>query len=135
MQAVTHVILICFGRICRVWVLCNDVRFSIDPQWQGETQEFCPNAKVVLVGCKLDMRTDLNVLRELSKLRLIPVTHEQVRRDTLKENTAQFSVFAVIIRDYFFSPAREGEHYQVSDADSHYKSLHYSVCSCTITNM
>ncbi|KAG7227936.1 hypothetical protein INR49_013730 [Caranx melampygus] len=40
-------------------------------------KEFCPNAKVVLVGCKLDMRTDLNVLRELSKHRLIPVTHEQ----------------------------------------------------------
>lgn len=50
------------------------------PQWQGETQEFCPNAKVVLVGCKLDMRTDVNTLRELSKQRLIPVTHEQVRR-------------------------------------------------------
>ncbi|KFQ12738.1 Rho-related GTP-binding protein RhoN, partial [Leptosomus discolor] len=46
-------------------------------QWQGETQEFCPNAKIVLVGCKLDMRTDLNTLRELSKQRLIPVTHEQ----------------------------------------------------------
>ncbi|KAK4808657.1 hypothetical protein QYF61_020146 [Mycteria americana] len=46
--------------------------------WQGETQEFCPNAKIVLVGCKLDMRTDLNTLRELSKQRLIPVTHEQV---------------------------------------------------------
>ncbi|KAL0984400.1 hypothetical protein UPYG_G00140940 [Umbra pygmaea] len=50
---------------------------SVVKKWQGETQEFCPNAKVVLVGCKLDMRTDLNVLRELSKLRLIPVTHEQ----------------------------------------------------------
>ncbi|KAJ8253703.1 hypothetical protein COCON_G00203150 [Conger conger] len=45
--------------------------------WQGETQEFCPNAKVVLVGCKLDMRTDVSTLRELSKQRLIPVTHEQ----------------------------------------------------------
>lgn len=52
------------------------------PQWQGETQEFCPNAKVVLVGCKLDMRTDVNTLRELSKQRLIPVTHEQVRTKT-----------------------------------------------------
>lgn len=51
----------------------------LSPQWQGETQEFCPNAKVVLVGCKLDMRTDVNTLRELSKQRLIPVTHEQVR--------------------------------------------------------
>ncbi|XP_037112477.1 rho-related GTP-binding protein RhoN-like isoform X2 [Syngnathus acus] len=50
---------------------------SVIKKWQVETQEFCPNAKVVLVGCKLDMRTDVNTLRELSKQRLIPVTHEQ----------------------------------------------------------
>uniref|UniRef100_A0A8C8RBG3 Rho family GTPase 2 n=1 Tax=Pelusios castaneus TaxID=367368 RepID=A0A8C8RBG3_9SAUR len=50
---------------------------SVLKKWQGETQEFCPSAKIVLVGCKLDMRTDLNTLRELSKQRLIPVTHEQ----------------------------------------------------------
>ncbi|XP_051681662.1 rho-related GTP-binding protein RhoN [Oryctolagus cuniculus] len=50
---------------------------SVLKKWQGEAQEFCPNAKVVLVGCKLDMRTDLATLRELSKQRLIPVTHEQ----------------------------------------------------------
>ncbi|XP_076857039.1 rho-related GTP-binding protein RhoN-like [Brachyhypopomus gauderio] len=50
---------------------------SVLKKWQGETLEYCPSAKVVLVGCKLDMRTDLNTLRELSKLRLIPVTHEQ----------------------------------------------------------
>uniref|UniRef100_A0AAQ4Q1D5 Rho family GTPase 2 n=1 Tax=Gasterosteus aculeatus aculeatus TaxID=481459 RepID=A0AAQ4Q1D5_GASAC len=51
--------------------------FSLHKSWQGETQEFCPGAKVVLVGCKLDLRTDLNVMRELSKHRLIPCTHEQ----------------------------------------------------------
>lgn len=50
---------------------------SVLKKWQSETQEFCPSAKVLVVGCKIDMRTDLNVLRELSKLRLIPVTHEQ----------------------------------------------------------
>ncbi|XP_077959629.1 rho-related GTP-binding protein RhoN isoform X2 [Gasterosteus aculeatus] len=50
---------------------------SVLKKWQGETQEFCPGAKVVLVGCKLDLRTDLNVMRELSKHRLIPCTHEQ----------------------------------------------------------
>ncbi|KAJ4932056.1 hypothetical protein JOQ06_010489 [Pogonophryne albipinna] len=50
---------------------------SVIKKWQGETQEFCPNAKVVLVGCKLDMRTDVSTLRELSKQCLIPVTHEQ----------------------------------------------------------
>ncbi|RVE69835.1 hypothetical protein OJAV_G00081590 [Oryzias javanicus] len=50
---------------------------SVIKKWQVETQEFCPQAKVVMVGCKLDMRTDVNILRELSKQRLIPVTHEQ----------------------------------------------------------
>ncbi|XP_039596060.1 rho-related GTP-binding protein RhoN isoform X3 [Polypterus senegalus] len=50
---------------------------SILKKWQSETQEFCPSAKVVVVGCKLDMRTDLSTLRELSKQRLIPITHEQ----------------------------------------------------------
>jgi len=48
-----------------------------------EAQEYCPKAKLVLVGCKLDMRTDVSTLRELSKQRLIPVTHEQVSLHTL----------------------------------------------------
>lgn len=48
-----------------------------------EAQEYCPSAKLVLVGCKLDMRTDVSTLRELSKQRLIPVTHEQVSVNTL----------------------------------------------------
>ncbi|KAG7334844.1 hypothetical protein KOW79_001440 [Hemibagrus wyckioides] len=50
---------------------------SVTKKWQAEAQEYCPNAKLVLVGCKLDMRTDVSTLRELSKQRLIPVTHEQ----------------------------------------------------------
>ncbi|KAJ3607881.1 hypothetical protein NHX12_024932 [Muraenolepis orangiensis] len=50
---------------------------SVVKKWQTETQEFCPGAKVVLVGCKLDLRTDMGIMRELSKVRLIPVTHEQ----------------------------------------------------------
>ncbi|XP_030649632.1 rho-related GTP-binding protein RhoN [Chanos chanos] len=50
---------------------------SVLKKWQVEAQEYCPSAKLVLVGCKLDMRTDVSTLRELSKQRLIPVTHEQ----------------------------------------------------------
>ncbi|TRY95613.1 hypothetical protein DNTS_017823 [Danionella cerebrum] len=45
---------------------------SIAKKWQVEAQEYCPNAKLVLVGCKLDMRTDFSTLLELSKQRLIP---------------------------------------------------------------
>ncbi|KAG1967545.1 rho-related GTP-binding protein RhoN [Pimephales promelas] len=54
-----------------------DRLFLLFFQWQVEAQEYCPKAKLVLVGCKLDMRTDVSTLRELSKQRLIPVTHEQ----------------------------------------------------------
>ncbi|XP_068162041.1 rho-related GTP-binding protein RhoN-like [Antennarius striatus] len=46
-------------------------------KWQGEAQAFCPDAKRVLVGCKLDARTDASVLRELANHRLAPVSHEQ----------------------------------------------------------
>lgn len=66
----------------------NKTPHTFPTQWQGETQEFCPSAKVVLVGCKMDMRTDLNVLRELAKHRLIPVTHEQVRRTKAEQDSA-----------------------------------------------
>jgi len=68
-----------------------------------EAQEYCPKAKLVLVGCKLDMRTDVSTLRELSKQRLIPVTHEQVSLHTLshtlrglkhKEKKSDISIYS-----------------------------------------
>lgn len=67
---------------CDAVLICFDISRpetldSITKKWQVEAQEYCPNAKLVLVGCKLDMRTDVSTLRELSKQRLIPVTHEQ----------------------------------------------------------
>lgn len=63
-------------------LLCFDISRpetldSVPKKWQAEALEYCPNAKLVLVGCKLDMRTDVSTLRELSKQRLIPITHEQ----------------------------------------------------------
>lgn len=50
------------------------------PQWKGEIQEFCPNTKMLLVGCKSDLRTDLSTLVELSNHRQTPVSYDQVRR-------------------------------------------------------
>ncbi|XP_073689489.1 rho-related GTP-binding protein RhoN isoform X2 [Garra rufa] len=69
---------------CDAVLICFDISRpetldSIPKKWQVEAQEYCPNAKLVLVGCKLDMRTDVSTLRELSKQRLIPVTHEQMQ--------------------------------------------------------
>lgn len=52
--------------------------FLCPPQWKGEIQEFCPNTKILLVGCKSDLRTDLTTLVELSNHRQTPVSYDQV---------------------------------------------------------
>lgn len=51
--------------------------FVFSPQWKGEIQEFCPNTKMLLVGCKSDLRTDLSTLVELSNHRQTPVSYDQ----------------------------------------------------------
>lgn len=58
--------------------------FCLSSQWKGEIQEFCPNTKMLLVGCKSDLRTDLSTLVELSNHRQAPVSYDQVCR--LKEH-------------------------------------------------
>lgn len=55
--------------------------FCLSPQWKGEIQEFCPNTKMLLVGCKSDLRTDLSTLVELSNHRQTPVSYDQVCRN------------------------------------------------------
>ncbi|EPY85183.1 rho-related GTP-binding protein RhoE-like protein [Camelus ferus] len=45
--------------------------------WKGEIQEFCPNTKMLLVGCKSDLRTDVSTLVELSNHRQTPVSYDQ----------------------------------------------------------
>ncbi|KAK9524048.1 hypothetical protein VZT92_017915 [Zoarces viviparus] len=50
---------------------------SVLKKWKGEIQEFCPNTKMLLVGCKSDLRTDLNTLVELSNHRQTPVSYDQ----------------------------------------------------------
>lgn len=54
--------------------------FCLSLQWKGEIQEFCPNTKMLLVGCKSDLRTDLSTLVELSNHRQTPVSYDQVCR-------------------------------------------------------
>ncbi|KFV76708.1 Rho-related GTP-binding protein RhoE [Struthio camelus australis] len=43
----------------------------------SEIQEFCPNTKMLLVGCKSDLRTDVSTLVELSNHRQTPVSYDQ----------------------------------------------------------
>ncbi|XP_005061453.1 PREDICTED: rho-related GTP-binding protein Rho6 [Ficedula albicollis] len=50
---------------------------SISPQWKTEILDYCPNTRVLLIGCKTDLRTDLSTLLELSHQKQAPVSYEQ----------------------------------------------------------
>ncbi|XP_076013407.1 rho family GTPase 3b [Genypterus blacodes] len=47
---------------------------SVLKKWRGEIEEFCPNIKTLLVGCKSDLRTDLFTK---SHSRQTPVSYDQ----------------------------------------------------------
>uniref|UniRef100_A0A8C4SIN4 Rho-related GTP-binding protein Rho6 n=1 Tax=Erpetoichthys calabaricus TaxID=27687 RepID=A0A8C4SIN4_ERPCA len=63
-------------------LLCVDVSRpetmdSALKKWKTEIVDFCPSTRVLLVGCKTDLRTDVCTLMELSNQKQVPVSHEQ----------------------------------------------------------
>lgn len=48
-------------------------------QWKTEILDFCPSTRILLIGCKIDLRTDVCTLMELSNQKHTPITYEQVR--------------------------------------------------------
>ncbi|XP_006035295.1 rho-related GTP-binding protein Rho6, partial [Alligator sinensis] len=45
--------------------------------WKTEILDYCPSTRVLLIGCKTDLRTDLSTLLELSHQKQAPVSSEQ----------------------------------------------------------
>jgi len=69
--AESHVILLCFK---------IDDPGSLDDvqeKWVWEARHFCPDAPVILVGCKKDLRHNPTVIEELKRTRQRPVTPEE----------------------------------------------------------
>lgn len=48
------------------------------PQWKTEILDFCPSTRILLIGCKTDLRTDVCTLMELSNQKQTPIAYEQV---------------------------------------------------------
>ncbi|KAG7264915.1 hypothetical protein CRUP_012094 [Coryphaenoides rupestris] len=46
-------------------------------KWKTEILDFCPSTRILLIGCKTDLRTDVCTLTELSSYKHTPVSHEQ----------------------------------------------------------
>ncbi|KPP78798.1 rho-related GTP-binding protein Rho6-like [Scleropages formosus] len=63
-------------------LLCFDISRpdTIDSalkKWKTEILDFCPNTRILLIGCKTDLRTDVCTLMELSNQKQTPISHEQ----------------------------------------------------------
>jgi len=74
----TDVFLLCFS-------LINPTSFAnVKSKWWIEVSHHCPNAKLILIGTKMDLKDDRDVLEGLRKKGLSPVSGaegEQLARD------------------------------------------------------
>ncbi|CAB1452606.1 unnamed protein product [Pleuronectes platessa] len=46
-------------------------------KWKTEILDFCPSTRILLIGCKIDLRTDVCTLMELSNQKQTPIAYEQ----------------------------------------------------------
>ncbi|XP_071585495.1 rho-related GTP-binding protein Rho6 [Heliangelus exortis] len=63
-------------------LLCFDISRpetldSASKKWKSEILDYCPDTRVLLIGCKTDLRTDLSTLMELSHQKQAPISYEQ----------------------------------------------------------
>lgn len=58
--------------------VCCDLTVSLFLQWKTEILDYCPSTRILLIGCKTDLRTDVCTLMELSNQKQVPLSHEQV---------------------------------------------------------
>ncbi|XP_070771442.1 rho-related GTP-binding protein RhoE-like [Enoplosus armatus] len=76
----TDAVLICFD------ISRPETLDSVLKKWTGEIEEFCPNTKMLLVGCKSDLRTDLFTRSHNSQT---PVSYDQ-GSNTAKQLSAPY---------------------------------------------
>jgi len=67
----TDVLLICFS------IVNPDSLGNVVDKWLPEVSHFCPKVPIILVGTKKDLRTDADVIEDLSMKKQKPVTTEQ----------------------------------------------------------
>uniref|UniRef100_A0A8C5KIL6 Rho-related GTP-binding protein RhoG n=1 Tax=Jaculus jaculus TaxID=51337 RepID=A0A8C5KIL6_JACJA len=67
----TYVFLICFS-------LVSPTSFeNVRAKWYLEVRHHCPNTPIILVGTKLDLRDDKDMIEKLREKKLTPITHPQ----------------------------------------------------------
>ncbi|PAA50516.1 hypothetical protein BOX15_Mlig003207g1, partial [Macrostomum lignano] len=80
----TDVFIICFS-------LVSPTSFeNVRSKWYPEVSHHCPNAPIVLVGTKMDLRDDKETIKELKAKKLAPITHLQGMTMAKEINAAKY---------------------------------------------
>ncbi|XP_012537224.3 ras-related C3 botulinum toxin substrate 1 [Monomorium pharaonis] len=64
----TDVFLVCFS------VVCPTSYNSVASRWINEVRKYCPNAPIILVGTKSDLRADVRLMLQLARYGQGPIT-------------------------------------------------------------
>ncbi|XP_015588772.1 cdc42 homolog isoform X2 [Cephus cinctus] len=67
----TDVFLVCFS------VVCPSSYHSVASRWVDEVRKYCPNAPIILVGTKSDLRSDVRLTLQLARYGQAPITTTQ----------------------------------------------------------
>ncbi|XP_060095141.1 ras-related C3 botulinum toxin substrate 1-like [Heteronotia binoei] len=67
----TDIVLLCFS------LVSPGSLENVRTKWYPEVRHHCPNTPVILVGTKLDLRTDERTTKQLKKMKLLPVTYQE----------------------------------------------------------
>jgi cell division control protein 42 len=70
----TDVVLICFS-------IVNPTSFrNIIDKWFPEIKEFCPKAKIILVGTKIDLKHDTSIINNLKRNGQVPIDSSKAEK-------------------------------------------------------
>jgi len=82
----TDVFLLCYS------VVDHPSFENVGPRWLQELKHHCPNAPIMLVGTKVDLRTDKDTLEKLSKAGKKPLTKEDGENFSFSSNKEKVQI-------------------------------------------
>ena len=85
----TDVFLICFS------VISHTSYQNVKAKWVPEVTHHCPNTKLILVGTKIDLRDDRDLVEKLKQKGQAPITKEEVIPFVIPPKTL-FLIFFII---------------------------------------
>ena len=81
-------ILVCFS------IDNKDSFENVRSKWVSEVRHYCPQAPIIVVGCKSDLRNDVATLSKLKKQGKAMITYSEVFYDNLKWQVSHHSFTA-----------------------------------------